>query len=115
MTVDTTCVNGEIKRCPTCHLVKDGKISEEKIPLCLLDEVDPKVWYCKTCGYLYVIDEDGFLDGIININENLLFPKLRSIVFGLDTLLHKAVKDILTEIREDEHLDDKNRKLCAVN
>ena len=107
--------NNEIKRCPTCHVVKDGKISEENFRLNLLDEVEPKVWYCKICGFLYVIDEDGHLDGIININEKLLFPKLRSIVFGLDTSLHKATTDILTKIREDEHLYDKNRKLCAVN
>jgi hypothetical protein len=103
-----------ILRCQTCHVVKDAKITEELFPLQELDDVDPKVYYCKICGYLFMFDEHDELDAIININEKLLFPKLRSIIFGLDTTLHKAVRDILEEVKTDEYLYDKNRKLCAV-
>jgi len=91
----------EIERCPTCRVVEDSKITKEHCPL---QELDKKVFYCSICGWIYTYDEDGDLDGLVNINEKLLFPKLRSVVFGLDTRLKGSLKSILDKTREEERL-----------
>lgn len=67
----------EIMKCPTCHIVRDGKVTDENYPL---EELDQRAFYCKICGWLYTYDEYGELDALVNLKEKLISPLLDSIL-----------------------------------
>ena len=76
----------------------------EKYPL---QKLDINVFYCEICGFLYIYDTDKQLDPIVNIKTKLLLPKLRSVIFGIDTRLIKSVNGILDKVREEEEIYSK--------